>query len=195
MSKLFIDTLVQYGGTLTDKDAVVVLNTVSKHINKKMKILEYRCEIEFKLQRLPEDNWDCLPKKVAVQTMAQLDGPFRGQIPIYTNVDFQIPTPTISTVTTGVPISPFGPVIGVPGIAINPFGNPNSLEDRNKKALKYLEIIKKIETQLDNLKKGLIEKKDIDTTYFSFVNLEEPEDISHLDEMFTKTGSSFYGAL
>lgn len=193
MSKLFMETLIQYGGILSDNDEVVVLNTVSKHINKKMKILEYKYQIKFKLECLPEDNWDSIPKKIAVQTMAQIDGPIRGQIPIYTNVDFQIPTPTINAVTTGVPITPFGPVIGVPGIAINPFGNPNSLEDRNKKALRYLQVIKKIIEDLENLKNGLVEKKNIDTTYFSFVDLEEPDDLNKLEDMLGST--SFYESL
>ena len=191
MSKLFIKKIIQRGGNLSDTEAVNVLNTVSKNINKKMKILEYKYGIDFKLGRLPEDNWDCVPKRIAVQTVAQVDGPLRGQIPIYTNVNFQIPTPTIGAVTTGVPITPFGPVIGVPTLAINPFGNPNSLEDRNKKALKYLEIIKNIESQLAKLKNGEIEKKNIDVTYFSFVDLEEPETLASLEDMIGKSRSYY----
>jgi hypothetical protein len=194
MSKLFINTFVQQGGNLSDSDAVVILNTISKHINKKMKILEYKYGIDLKLERLPEDNWDSIPKKIGIQTIAQIDGPLKGQLPVYTNVDFQIPTPTISTVTTGVPVTPFGPVIGVPTIAINPFGNPNSLEDRNKKALKYLEIIKSIESQLEKLKNGLIEKKDVDTTYFTFVDLEEPDTLASLEDMIGKV-SGYYSSL
>jgi hypothetical protein len=159
-----------------------------------MKILEYKYGIDLKLERLPEDNWDSIPKKIGIQTIAQIDGPLKGQLPVYTNVDFQIPTPTISTVTTGVPVTPFGPVIGVPTIAINPFGNPNSLEDRNKKALKYLEIIKSIESQLEKLKNGLIEKKDVDTTYFTFVDLEEPDTLASLEDMIGKV-SGYYSSL
>ena len=194
MSKLFIKKIIQSGGNLSDSEAVKVLNTVSKHINKKMKIFEYRYGIDFKLGRLPEDNWDCVPKRVAVQTIAQVDGPLRGQIPIYTNIDFQIPTPTIGTVTTGVPITPFGPVIGVPTLAINPFGNPNTLEDRNKKALKYIEIIKGVESQLEKLKNKLIEKKDVDTTYFNFIDLEEPDTLASLEDMLGKS-RSYYSSL
>ena len=41
MSKLFINTIIQYGGELSDSDKVTILNVASKHINKKMKILEY----------------------------------------------------------------------------------------------------------------------------------------------------------
>lgn len=184
MSKLFINTIVQYGGNLTNNEKVVILNAVSKHINKKMKILEHKHGIKLKLSELPLDNWDCLPKTVGIQTFAQIDGPFKGQIPIYTKTNIDIPTPTISTVTTGVPITPFGPVVGVPAVAINPFSNANSFDERANRANKYLEIITQIDDQLENLKEGKIDKSNINTKYFSFLDLDEPDPIDEFKELF-----------
>lgn len=195
MSKLFIDTIVQYGGVPTDSDAVVLLNNISKAINKKMKILEYKYGINFKLSKLPEDNWDTIPKKVAIQTVAEIDGPLKGNIPLYTNVDFHIPTPTVEAVTTGIPITPFGPVLGVPSLAINPFGNADNLKERNKKAFERLKLLKKIESQLEELKAGKIKKKDVDTTCFTFVDLEEPDILASLDEAIGLETSPFYSDL
>lgn len=184
MSKLFIKSIIQHGGDLTDSDRVVILNTASKHINKKMKIIEYDYRIKLKLPELPIDNWDCLPKKVGIQTYAQIDGPLKGRIPIYTKTNLNIPTPTISTVTAGIPVTPFGPVVGVPALSINPFGNINSLDERIDKARKYLEILNELSTQLDNLKNRTIEKKDVSTKYFEFVDLNEVEPIEEFERYF-----------
>lgn len=184
MSKLFINTILQYGGEPNSSEKVVILNTISKHINKKMKILEYKHKIKLKLSQLPIDNWDSLPKSVGIQTFAKIDGPLKGQIPIYTKTNLNIPTPSISSVTAGVPITPFGPVVGVPALAINPFGVANSFDERVNRANKYLEIITQIDEQLDNLEKGLIDKSKVDTKYFEFVDLDEPDPIDDFKELF-----------
>lgn len=176
MSKLFMKSIIQYGGEPSESEKIVVLNTISKSINKKMKNLEYNYKIKLKLSELPVDNWDCLPKNVGFQTFAQIDGPIKGRVPIYTKTSLNIPTPTISTVTAGVPITSFGPVIGVPAISINPFGNSNNLNDRINIASKYLDIISKITNQLEELKTGSIKKSDVDTQYFEFVDLDVNED-------------------
>ena len=187
MNKLFINTLIQYGGIPSDSDAVLILNAVSKHINKKMKILEYKYGIKLKLNNLSINNWDCIPKSIGIQTYAQIDGPLQGRIPIYTKTKIAIPMPTISAVTTGIPM--YGnqmiasPMIGIPTIAINPFGNTNTIEDRNNNALKYLEIIKSIDTQLDELKNGTIDKSSVDKTYFDFVDLDESDSIEKLKNL------------
>lgn len=188
MSNLFINTIVQYGKELNNNDKVVTLNAVSKYINKKMKILEYKYGIKLKLSQLPTDNWDCLPKNVGIQTFAQIDGPLKGQIPIYTKTNLNIPTPSISTVTAGVPITPFGPVVGVPALAINPFGDANTFDERAIRAEKYFEIIMYIDEQLDNLQKGLIDKSKVDTKYFEFLDLDEPEPIDGIKELFNFNG-------
>lgn len=196
MSNLFIKTIVQYGGNLTESEKVVMLNTISKYINKKMKILEYKYGIKLKLSNLPIDNWDILPKSVAINTFANIDGPLKGQIPIYTKANLNIPTPTISPVTVGVPVGV--PVVGVtgvhsmtgiasvPGLSINPFGNANNLEERIQNASKYFDIITDIDNQLDELKNGSIEKKKVDTKYFEFVDLEEPELTDELNNLLEK---------
>lgn len=184
MSKLFINTIVQYGGDLTNNEKVVILNTVSKHINKKMKILEYKYGIKLKLSELPTDNWECLPKSVGIQTFAQIDGPLKGQIPIYTKANLNIPTPSISPVTAGVPITPFGPVVGVPAVAINPFGDANTFDERANRANKYLEIIAQIDNQLSNLESGLIDKSKVDKKYFEFLDLDEPDPIDDFKKLF-----------
>ena len=91
MSKLFIKTIAQYGGTYTDsQNKVVILNTASKYINKKMKILEYKHGIKLKLSELQTDNWDSIPKSVGMQTFVNIDGPYKGRIPIYTKTNINI---------------------------------------------------------------------------------------------------------
>lgn len=186
MSKLFVKTINQYGGDLSDSDAVVILNTVCKFINKKIRILEYKYSIKVNLKPLPEDNNDCLPRNVAIQGIAQIDGPLKGQIPFYTKVNLEIPTPTITPVTAPVPISPIGPFIGVPSLAINPFGNTNSLEQRNKNALKYLEIIKNIGEQLEQVNSGTLLKDSVDKKYFEFIDLDEPDPIDEIEKLLSK---------
>ncbi len=185
MSKLFINTIIQHGGDLSDADKVAVLNIAAKKINKKMKIMEYEYGIEIKIPRLPESNRDCLPKKIAVQGIAQFDGPFKGQIPYYTNTEISIPTPTISAVTTGIPLSPFGPVVGVPSLAINPFGNSNSLEDRIKKANETLEKIIELGKKLDTGVK--IEDSDPLKKCFDYVDLEEPDFSEEIEKILSKS--------
>lgn len=182
MSNLFINTIVQHGGAPSQSEKVVILNTISKHINKKMKLLEYKYRIKLKLSELPLDNWDCLPKSVGIQSFATIDGPIKGKIPFYTKTNINIPTPQITPITTAVPITPFGPVVGVSGMAINPFGNANTLEERINRAAKYLDIIISIDTELEKLNNGMIEKSKIDKKYFDFVDLDldEPDLIDNL---------------
>ena len=95
--------------------------------------------------------------------------------------------------------------IGVPGIGMgipsmgiamntNPFGYTNTIQERNVKALKYLEIIKFIESQLNEFTNGKIKKTDVDTTYFDFVDLDESADFEKLADALknTKTGLNFF---
>lgn len=184
MSKLFIDTIIQHGGSLSDADKVSVLNIASKAINKKMKILEYKYGIQLKLEKLPESNNDCLPKKLGIMGVAQIDGPFKGQIPYYTTTQLSIPTPTLSTVTTGVPLSPYGPIIGVPTLGINPFGNLNRLDDRIKKATETLDTLVKLNEKLETGDK--IENSDPLKKYFTYVDLEEPETFEEIKKILEK---------
>jgi hypothetical protein len=188
MSKLFIKTIIQYGGDLSDADKVAVLNILAKKINMKMKIMEYTYKIQLKLEKLPESNGDCLPKKIGIQGIAQFDGPLRGQIPYYTNTEFSIPTPTISAITTGIPLTPFGPIIGVPGLAINPFGNTNTLEERIKKANETLEKIIQLTEKLKTSDEtgNKIEDSDPLKKYFTYVNLEDPDVIEEIKKILKK---------
>ena len=188
MSKLFIKTIAQYGGTYTDsQNKVVILNTASKYINKKMKILEYKHGIKLKLSELPTDNWDSVPRSVGIQTFANIDGPLKGRIPIYTKTSINIPTPQITPVTAALPITPLGPlgpILGVQGLAVNPFGNSTTIDERINMAVKYLNLIADIDGQLEQFKNGEIEKSNIDKKYFDFVDLEEPDISDNLKEFF-----------
>lgn len=188
MSKLFIDTIIQHGGDLSNKDKVSVLNIVAKHINKKMKIIEYDYKIKLKLDKLPENNSDCAPKTIGIQSIAHLNGPIKGQIPFYTTTQLAIPSPTISAANTAVSLTPFGPVVGAPSLAVNPFGNSCNLDNRIKKANETLEIIKKITLQLDKLQDKEIEEKDLDKKYFEFINLDDDEEktIEEIEKILNK---------
>lgn len=189
MNKIFLDTIIQHGGKHTDSEKVVILNKISKYINKKMKILEYSHGIKLKLSILPMDNSDCIPKKIGFQTFVNIDGPgqIKGQIPIYTETNINYPTPQIYPITTILPINPYVPYVGVPGFALNPFGETNTLNERINKASSNLKIIGEINDQLEQLKKGLIEKSKIDKKYFDFIDLDEPEPIDGLDEFLNIT--------
>lgn len=183
MSKLFIDTIIQHSGDLTEKDKIAILNIVSKHINKKMKILEYKYGIQLKFAKLPENNYDCAKKKIGFQTVAQITGPVKGEIPFYTTREISVPTPTVSAITTGIPLNPYGqyglynPVVGVPGLAINPFGsNSNKLEDRLKRANELILKLKQIENKLKNTECKDISNSDSVKKYFDCVDLDLNED-------------------
>ncbi len=186
MSKLFLNTIIQHAGTISDRDAVTILNVVFKHINKKMKKIEQEHRIKFKLTQLSENNSDCIPITMGLNTMVQVDGSLKGQIPMYTNVNIQLPT--IEHVTTFVStLNPFVHVVPVPGIGINPFGNTHSIKDRNKIGLKYLNIIKNVESSLIDLKNGKINKSQIDKQYFTFVDGDDKNsDSSDLIEKIKK---------
>jgi len=218
MSKLFINTITQHGGKLSKNDEITILNSISKHINKKFKILEYTCGIKIKLEPLQQDNSIGLPTNIIVSTTAQINGPIKGTIPINTAIPFSIPTPTIIPVTTGVSINPFGSVLGVPALAINPYdnyslgnyssgnyssgnyslgnyssgnyssGNYSSIEDKIKKAKKYFDIYLSISSQFEDFNIGKIKKDEIDTTYFDFVDLEDPGPIDGLEKLIDKDG-------
>jgi hypothetical protein len=181
MSNLFIDTIIQHGGKLSDSDKVTTLNIIAKHINKKIKIIEYKYGVQIKLPKLSENNSDCLPRKIGIQTFAQIEGPIRGQIPIYTTTEVAVPT-QLTAVTTAYPITPYGPYVGIPGLAINPFGQASDrLEDRIKKAEETLERIKKISEKLEKLKTSGKECKDIKDSdsikkYINCIDLDEPVD-------------------
>ena len=176
MSNLFLNTIIQYGGNLSDSDKILILNIVSQNINKKMKKIEYKYEVKIKIDKLPENNSDCLPKRIGIQTFAQIEGPYKGQIPIYTTAEIAIPTPYATAVTTAYPLTPYGPYVGIPGIAINPFGQPpDRLGDRIKKAEYTLIKIKEIDDHLKNINcKDII---DVDIKkYIECVDLEFEED-------------------
>jgi len=149
-----------------------------------MKIIEYKYGIQLNLEKLSENNNDCLPKKIGVLGMAQFDGPFRGQIPYYTNTEITIPSPVISTVTTGIPLTPFGPIIGVPNLAINPFGNFDKLEDKIKKANITLKIIIDLNTKLE--KNDKIENSDPLKKYFDYIDLDEPATLEEIEKILNK---------
>jgi hypothetical protein len=85
------------------------------------------------------------------------------------------------------PMNPMNPMIGVPGLAINPFGNQSSLEQRNKNALKYLGIIKTITEQLEQVNSSTLTKDSVDKTYFEFVDLEETDPIEELEKLLNKS--------
>jgi hypothetical protein len=183
MNKLFINTIIQYGGKQSNSEKVVILNTISKYINKKMRILEYKYIIKLKLSVLPTDNWDSIPKSIGLQTFANIDGPFKGRIPIYTKTNINIPTPVITPIITPVPLTPLGPigpVVGVPGFATNPFGKSDTIDERINRAEKYLDIIREIDTQLEQLKNGDITKSEVNKKYFDFIDVDEPDPIDDL---------------
>jgi hypothetical protein len=181
MSKSFINSILQYGGDLSDADKVVGLNIVAKQINKKMKIIEYKYGIQFKLEKLKETNSDCLPRKIGIQGIAQISGPLMGKIPYYTNAAIAIPSPTISTVNTAYPLTPFGPIVSVPSLAINPFGNTDRLEDRIEKTSERLKILKEIDEKLSKMEMCEIDKSDPLKKYFDYVDLKDPASFEEIE--------------
>lgn len=190
MSKSFINSIFQEGGELTKDEKVKALNEISKAINKKMKIIEYDYAIKLKLNKLPESNEDCIPKKIGIQSFAQINGPIRGQIPFYTTVE--MPTPSFSTMTTGVPLTPFGPFVGIQGLAINPFGTTaDKLDERLKKAKDTLTKIIEIRTELEALKaegKKCTDSKETLKKYFDCVDLKDEIDdelMKRIEEILT----------
>lgn len=190
MSKSFINSIFQEGGELTKEEKVKVLNEISKAINKKMKIIEYDFKIKLKLNKLSESNDDCIPKKIGIQSFAQINGPIRGQIPFYTTAE--IAMPSISTVTTGVPLTPFGPFVGIQGLAINPFGTTaDKLDERLKKAKETLTKIIEIRTELEALKaedKPCKDSKESVKKYFDCVDLNDETDeelMKKIEEILT----------
>lgn len=190
MDKLFIKTLVQHGGDLSNNDKVVILNTISKHINKKMKRLEYEFAIKLKLQPLPTNNWDCIPMTFGMNTMVQVNGNLQGQIPMYANVEVAMPPrPTITPVIRSVPLTPYGfPAIGVPALAVNPFGSANTMDERIARANKYLDIIQQIQTELSA---DPLDETKVDKKYFDFIDLgDEDEDDAVIKELNDKLGIS-----
>lgn len=181
MSKSFINTFLQEGGELTKSEKVKALNEISKAINKKMNIIEFDYAIKLKLNKLPEINDDCIPKRIGIQSFAQITGPIKGQIPFYTTTEIPMPSmPSISTVSTGFPLTPFGPFIGVQGLAINPFGTTaDRLDDRLKKAKETLTKIIEIRTELEIIKgegKTCADSKESVKKYFDCVDLEDETD-------------------
>lgn len=183
MSVLFLEKIIENEEKLSKSEKVMILNIISKHINKKMKILEYKYGIELKLKRLPEDNSDCIPRTMGLQTFAQIEGPIRGSIPIYTNTQINIPSPTFSNITTPVPITPYGPIIGVNSIGINPFGNVVTLDKRIEIAAETLIKIKNIDIELGKLVNKEIKENSVDKTYFKFIDLDEPETYEEIKKL------------
>lgn len=189
MSKSFINTIYQEGGELSKLEKVKVLNEISKAINKKMKIIEFDYGIKLKFNKLPENNEDCIPKKIGIQSYAQINGPIKGHIPFYTEISAPI-MPTITTVTSSVPLTPFGPFVGIQSLAINPFGTTaDRLDERLKKAKETLEKIIEIRTSFKTLKKEgktCTDHKESLKKYFDCIDLkDEPDDniMSVIDEI------------
>lgn len=164
MSKSFINSIFQEGGELTKSEKVKALDEISKAINKKMKIIEHNLPIKLKLNKLPESNNDCIPKKIGIQSFAQISGPFNGQIPFYTTAEMPTYSPAIVGMGVGLgfplnqygqygQLSPFGPFVGVQGLAINPFGTTaDKLDERLKKAKETLTTIINIRNEFTKLK-------------------------------------------
>lgn len=175
MSKLFIENINQYGSGLTRNEVITILNDISKQINKKFKNLEHNHKIKIKLEPLPVSNNDAMPRNIAITTMVNVKGPLRGSFPIQTVVPVSMPVPTIVPAVSGVPLSPFGPVLGVPGYAINPFGSHSSVKDKITKIKDYLDKYTKMKSDLEKLDKlGGPTRDSIDKTYFDFVDLTDP---------------------
>lgn len=190
MSKSFINSIFQEGGELTKEEKVKALNEISKAINKKMKIIEYDFKIKLKLNKLSESNDDCIPKKIGIQSFAQINGPIKGQIPFYTTTE--IAMPSISTMTTGVPLTPFGPFVGIQGLAINPFGTTaDKLDERLKKAKETLTKIIEIRAELEALRtegKPCSDSKETVKKYFDCVDLKDETDeelMKKIEEILT----------
>lgn len=189
MSKLFINAIFQEGGELSKSDKVKALNEISKAINKKMKIIEYDYGIKLKLNKLSESNDDCIPRRIGIQSFAQINGPIKGQIPFYTTAE--IPTLSYSAIASGIPLTPF---IGIQSLAINPFGTTaDKLDDRLKKAKETLTKIIEIRTKLDALKADgkkcdEIDSKDDIKKYFECVDLNDETDddiLKKIDDILT----------
>lgn len=190
MSKLFIETINQYGGKLSNSEKITILNVVSKQINKKMKILEYKYGIKLKIQRLPVDNHDCLPQKINMPGVAIIDGPIKGYIPTYTQTNIVVPTPVVTPYTLPVPLTPFGPVVGVGTLGINPFGysTTSKLDERFKKANEILSIIKNISEKLSC---GVnIGNDDPMSKYIEKIDLEEPATFDDIKNELAKFENS-----
>lgn len=169
MSKIFIKTIAQYGAGDELDSKITALNEFSKAINGKIKKYEKIYDIEITLDPLPTNNFDCSPTSVPIETMAIIDGPIKGVIPIYTNVDIELPTPKIVPTVTPVALSPYGPVLGVPGVGIDPFGSSSdSFDDKLKLAKSYVKILQKICSQLNGVIDGVIDLYDVDKKHFKF---------------------------
>jgi hypothetical protein len=189
MSKIFLKTIIQYGGEYSLEDKITILNEICKVINKKIKKYEEHFGIDIDLKPLSENNFDCSPASVPMQGVAVIDGPIKGEIPYYTNVEIDIPVPQIVQTITPVPLTPFGPVIGVPGIGVNPFGSSsNSYENRLQICIKYLRIIQKICNELNQVITGTgIKTLDsVDKCYFEFKNSEDNKQDKFLEKMSKK---------
>lgn len=202
MSKSFINSIFQEGGELTKEEKVKALNEISKAINKKMKIIEYEFKIKLKLNKLSESNDDCIPKKIGIQSFAQINGSIKGQIPFYTTAE--IAMPSFFPMTTGIPLTPFGindpyknsfvnfiggPFVGIQGLAINPYGTTaDKLDERLKKAKETLTKIIEIRAELEALKaegKPCTDSNPTVKKYFDCVDLKDEDD----EELMKKISS------
>ncbi len=175
MLNFFFKTIIQYGGnnTLTNDDKITILNQICKAINVKIKKYNEHYEINIDLKDLPLNNWDCSPTSIPIQSVAVVDGPVKGVIPYYTNVEIDFAVPEIVPTITPVPLSPRGPIIGVPGIGvgINPFGSSsNSFKNKLNKCKKYIDILKQISTDLEDVIAGKKNINNICKDYFKFNN-------------------------
>lgn len=175
MSKSFINSIFQEGGELSKEEKVKALDEISKAINKKMKIIEYEFKIKLKFNKLSESNDDCIPKKIGIQSFAQINGPIKGQIPFYTTAE--IAMPSYFPMTAGVPLTPFGPFVGIQGLAINPYGTTaDKLDERLKKAKETLTKIIEIRSELETLKAEDKPCTDSKSKYFDCIDLKEDKD-------------------
>lgn len=192
MEKLFINTIIQHGGISTNHELITALNIIFTQINNKMKKLEYKHAIKLKLPQLPTNNWDCIPMTVGVDTMIQVNGPLKGQIPMYMNTQIAIPTPVIAPVPVPVPmtaplITPGGLGMGVGmgvgmgmGMGLDFSSSATKIENRVKRAEEYLIIIAKIDSDLSSPD---LDKSKVDKKYFDFVDFGDEKSIDKLKKI------------
>ncbi len=130
-----------------DQETEKFLNHVSCAINKKIANLEQTYNICIRLSKLPERSVNT-SITMPINTNIELVGNLTGSIPFNTSINI---TPELI----------FGPYL------IDPLGQ-YSLNNRAYTIKKYLEIIKKIKSELEEYSQGTKTKEQIKSEYFRF---------------------------